>query len=91
MEVAGLLGNRASQLGTLASQMGNRAGLLATGSPTAALSAISATTQPASMLPDDSDRRETWIVRNVEARDLVVFAASEAYVQARRQLGLGSG
>jgi hypothetical protein len=29
-----------------------------------------------------------WITRNPEARDLAVFSVSDAYAEARRQLGL---
>jgi hypothetical protein len=30
----------------------------------------------------------TWIGRNAEARDLVLFTVTEAYAQARAQLGI---
>jgi hypothetical protein len=32
----------------------------------------------------------TWIGRNAEARELVVFSVSDAYADARGQLGLNS-
>ena len=88
LEVAGLIGNRASQLGTLVGQMGSRAGLLAIGCPTTALSAIATATADGGSIPPQPAARLRWIVRSLDARDLVVFAASEAYAQARRRLEL---
>jgi hypothetical protein len=87
VEVAALVGNRASHLGMTVSQMGNRAGLLAIGCPTAALAAIATATIDGG-IPSQPAGRLRWIVRSADARDLVIFAASEAYIRARRQLEL---
>ncbi|HKQ71192.1 MAG TPA: hypothetical protein VJT73_17725, partial [Polyangiaceae bacterium] len=88
LEVIGTLGNRASTLHTVVNGWGNRVALLASGDLSAALSAISRaaghSTGPAASGPE----RATWIGRNAEARDLVIFSASDAYAEARTQLGL---
>ncbi|MBN1612001.1 MAG: hypothetical protein JW940_35545 [Polyangiaceae bacterium] len=89
MEAVTLIGNRASQLGSLVSEFGNRAGLLAIGCPTAALGAVGLSGPRAALPPPDGPERQRWIVRTGEARDLMIFSVSEHHVQARRQLGVG--
>jgi tetratricopeptide (TPR) repeat protein len=89
MEAVALIGNRASQLGSLVSEFGNRAGLLAIGCPTAALRAVGLAGPRATLPPQDGPERQKWIVRTGEARDLMIFSVSEHYVQAQRQLGVG--
>ncbi|MGH7294297.1 MAG: hypothetical protein ACRELB_05165, partial [Polyangiaceae bacterium] len=89
LEVAGNLGTQAATLGPNALAWGNRVALLAMGDPNAALDAIAgAAGQPAGA-PRDPSERATWIGRNPEARDLVSFAVSDSFAEARARLGLG--
>jgi len=88
LEVAGALGTRASQLGTAIHQWGNRAALLAVGDLDVALRAIAKTQGHTAGPPPSGIERMKWITRNPEARDLAVFSVSDAYAEARRQLGL---
>ena len=90
LEVAGALGNRASQLGTAVNQWGNHAALLALGDPAAGLRAIGLAAGQASGPPPEGAERKKWIMRNPEARDLAIFSVSEQYAQARAQLGVGT-
>jgi tetratricopeptide (TPR) repeat protein len=87
LEVIGSLGNRLSQLGTAIHQWGDRTGLLAVGSPNAALRGLAlAAGQLAG--PPAGPERVRWVIRNPEARDLAVFSVSEAYAEARARLGV---
>ena len=87
LEVIGTLGNRVSQLGTALHQWGDRTGLLAVGSPNAALRGLAlAAGQLAG--PPAGPERVKWVIRNPEARDLAVFSVSEAYAEARARLGI---
>lgn len=84
-KVVDALGNRASTLNTVVNAFGNRVALLATGDPISALSAIAwAGGNPNGPPPSGRDRI-TWVGRNAEARDLVVFSVSEAYARAREE------
>ncbi|HVY27811.1 MAG TPA: tetratricopeptide repeat protein [Polyangiaceae bacterium] len=88
LEVIGSLGTRVSQLGTALLQWGDRCGLLAVGSPNAALRGLAlAAGQLAG--PPPGPERVKWVIRNPEARDLAVFSVSEAYADARSRLGVG--
>lgn len=88
LEVIGSLGNRMSQLGVAIHQWGDRTGLLAVGSPSAALRALALV---AGQLqgPPPGPERVKWVIRNPEARDLAVFSVSEGYAEARGRLGVG--
>ncbi len=87
LEVAGALGTQAATLGPAAIAWGNRVALLTMGDLGAALDAIAgAAGQPGA--PRDPAERATWITRNAEARDLVSFAVTEAFVEARHRLGM---
>jgi cellulose synthase operon protein C len=88
LEVIGTLGNRASTLGTVAYGHGNRTALLASGNLSSALAAIAQSTGHGTGLAASGPERITWIGRNAEARDLVLFTVTEAYAQARSQLGI---
>ena len=88
MEVAGSIGNRASQLGTAVNQLGNRTALLAIGDINAAFRGIALSHGQSSGPPPEGVDRMKWITRNPEARDLAVFSISEQYIEARRRLGL---
>ncbi len=88
LEVAGAIGNRATQLATAVNQWGNRTGLLALGNPTAALRAISLAVGQQGGIPEEGPDRIKWIVRHPEARDIAVFSVSEQYGEARRRFNL---
>lgn len=88
LEVIGSLGSRISQLGTAIHQWGNRTGLLAVGSPTAALRGLALSAGQLAGPPSGPERVK-WVIRNPEARDLAVFSVSEVYADARARLGVG--
>jgi tetratricopeptide (TPR) repeat protein len=90
LEVTGSIGNRASQLSTAVYQWGNRTALLAVGDPLAALRALSMASGSTGGPPAAGPDRVRWIVRNAEARDLMIFSVSEQYAEARRRLNLGA-
>jgi tetratricopeptide (TPR) repeat protein len=87
LEVIGTLGNRMSQLGTAIHQWGNRTGLLAVGSPNAALRGLALVAGQLAGPPPGPERVK-WVIRNPEARDLAVFSVSEGYAEARARLGV---
>lgn len=87
-EVIGAIGNRASTLNTAVNGWGSRAGLLAVGDPNVAFSAIALATGSVQGPPPAGKERVTWVGRNAETRDLIVFSVSDAYVEARARLGL---
>ncbi len=89
-DVIGTIGNRASTLNTVVNGWGDRAALLAVGDPNLALVGIASAGGHANAPPASGKERVTWIGRNTEARELVVFAVSDAYAEARARLGLGS-
>jgi hypothetical protein len=70
---------------------GDRAALLAIGDPNVGLDAIAWSSGNAAGPPKSGKERLTWIGRNAEARDLIVFAVSDAYVEARSRLELSGG
>jgi hypothetical protein len=73
----------ASRVYTLASGAGNRAGLLVTGSPRAALSGL---LKLAGRMPNGPMRVE-HVVGVEEARDLLSFALRDAHFEARQRAG----
>ena len=86
-EIIGSIGSCGSQVGLGLQQMGGRAALLAVGSPGVGLSALGQS--GGAVLPASGPERMRWIGRHPEARDLLVFSVSEAYLQARRRAGVG--
>ncbi|HSU42426.1 MAG TPA: hypothetical protein VLJ38_22745, partial [Polyangiaceae bacterium] len=87
LEVVGSLGSRASQLATALNQWANRVALLAVGSPLTALRALALASN--AELPAEGPERLRWLGRHAEARDLAIFSVTEAYVEARKRLGVG--
>jgi cellulose synthase operon protein C len=87
LEVAGSLGTQAATLGPAALCWGNRVALLALGDPNAALDAIAAAGGLAAGAPQEPAERAAWIARTPEARDLVAFAVTDAFAEARARLG----
>jgi predicted Zn-dependent protease len=87
MEVCGGIGTQAASLANNAHLWGNRVALLALGDPLAGLDAIArAGGHPGA--PRDPTERTTWITRTGEARDLVGFAVTDAFAEARSRMGL---
>ncbi|MCS6900716.1 MAG: tetratricopeptide repeat protein, partial [Myxococcales bacterium] len=82
-EVTGSLGNRASTLQTMANAWGSRTALLILGDTSVALDAIAWASGQTSGAPTTNPDRMKWIGRNAEARDLIVFSVSDAYIEAR--------
>lgn len=87
LELGAGLDNRASTLNVAVNGWGDRAALLAQGHLTTALRAIAWAGGHPSGPPASGRDRMTWIGRNAEARDLIVFVASEDYGAARKRLG----
>ncbi len=88
LEVAGNIGTQAASLGPAALAWGNRAALLATGDPNAALDAIAAAGGLPTGAPRDPKERHAWLSRVAEARDVVAFGLTEAFAEARARIGL---
>ena len=89
----GTIGTRQATLGPAAIAWANRTALLALGDPQRALDAIAASTPvigtaTARVVPADPKDRAAWIGRTPEARDLIAFGVTEAFVEARTRLGL---
>jgi len=93
LEIAGTIGTRQATLGPAAIAWANRTALLALGDPHRALDAIAASTSTTGpnatrTVPADPKDRVAWIGRTPEARDLIAFGVTEAFVEARTRLGL---
>jgi tetratricopeptide (TPR) repeat protein len=88
LEVAGALGTQAATLGASALAWGNRTALLAEGDPNVALDSIAVAAGSAAGAPQDPTERSTWIARTPEARDLLGYAVTDAFADARARLGL---
>ncbi len=84
-DVAQTIGNQVSQLGIAISQWASRTALLALGDPSAALRALHQASQDPDPWPEAGAPRIRWVVRHAEARDLMVFSASEPYLSARQR------
>jgi len=87
-DVIGSIGNRASTLNTAVNGWGSRAGLLAVGDPNIALTGIAWAGGHMNAPPASGKERITWIGRNAEARELIVFSVSDHYADARSRLSL---
>ncbi|WP_129573090.1 hypothetical protein [Sorangium cellulosum] len=86
-DVIGSIGNRASTLNTAINGWGNRAAFLAVGDLNIALTGIAWSGGHTNAPPAGGKDRVTWIGRNAEARDLIVFAVGDGLAEAREQLG----
>jgi tetratricopeptide (TPR) repeat protein len=86
-DVIGSIGNRASTLNTAINGWGNRAAFLAVGDINVVLTGIAWSGGNTNAPPAAGKDRVTWIGRNAEARDLIVFAVSDGLTEAREQLG----
>ena len=88
LEVAGALGAQSAALGASALAWGNRIALLAVGDPNVALDGIAVASGNPAGAPPDPVERAAWIARTPEARDLLAFAVTDAFAEARARLGL---
>jgi tetratricopeptide (TPR) repeat protein len=88
LEVAGQLGTQAAMLGASALAWGDRIALLAVGDPNIALDGIALSSGQSAGAPKDPAERSTWIARTPEVRDLLGFAVTDAFADARARLGL---
>jgi hypothetical protein len=88
-EIIGTIGNRAPTLNTADNGWGDRCALLALGDPAIALTAIAWAGGHTNAPPPAGKERLVWVGRNAEAREIIIFAISDAYVEARQRLGLG--
>jgi hypothetical protein len=88
LEAAKDIGAQAATLGTRATAWADRVALLALGDCNAALDAIAAIGGAVAGAPRDPKERATWVSRTPAARDLVAFAVSDAFGEARGRLGL---
>jgi cellulose synthase operon protein C len=86
LEAAAALGNQAHTIGAAALAWGNHASLLAIGDAGAALNAI-AWSVNMEAAPSDEDARAAWIARTPDARDLLTFMVSDAFIEARTRSG----
>jgi hypothetical protein len=87
-EVGGRLGTRSPDLGASALAWGDRVALLAVGDLRAAVDAIAMSLGHTEGAPAVGADRVAWIVQTPEALDLVVFAVSDAFLEARMHLGI---
>ena len=85
-DVVVALGNRASQLGEAVCAWGSRTALLALGNPAIALEAMTFAVGSGPLQSTDVAERIKWIARHAEARNVIVFAVSDAYLRLRTQL-----
>ena len=85
-DVVVALGNRASQLGEAVYAWGSRTALLSLGDPAIALEAMTFAVGSGPLQSTDVPERIKWIARHAEARNVMVFAVSDAYLRLRTQL-----
>jgi tetratricopeptide (TPR) repeat protein len=88
LEVAGTLGPHLATLGASTIAWADRAALLSVGDPTAALDGVAWSLGMNDGAPRDPDRRAAWVLRTAEVRDLLVFAVSDAFAEARVRSGV---
>jgi tetratricopeptide (TPR) repeat protein len=88
LEAAAAVGAQAAALGVHAIAWADRVALLALGDCNAALDAIAAAGGALAGAPRDPKERAAWVARTPAARDLVSFAVTDAFAEARAQLGL---
>jgi hypothetical protein len=87
LETAGMLGARVALVGPAAEAWANRAALLAVGDPHAALEGI-AWRHGHDHVPLGAEERTGWLARHADARDLMTFSVTDAYMEARSRLGV---
>jgi hypothetical protein len=78
---------RAGEIGESLHRWGTRVALLGVGDPAVALEGL-ITSDPRGLRPGDEEARMRWIAGHAEAKDLVSYGVSEAYIAARQRAGL---
>ena len=86
LEAAAAIGTQAGALGALAAAWADRVALLFLGDPNVALDAIAAA-GGGGETPLEPKERAAWIARTPEARDLIAFAVTDAFAEARTRIG----
>lgn len=87
LEVAGSVGGQAAALGPAVLTWADRTALLAVGDPGAALDAIAWSLGSDGGAPAGTQERAAFVARTPEAREILAFAVSEAYADARVRSG----
>ena len=75
-------------LASAAATWADRVALLAVGDIAAALRGVAWTLGQKDMPPADPEARRAWLVANPAARELIAFALSDVYLDARRRAGV---
>ena len=88
LEVAGTLGPHLATLGSSTIAWADRVALLAIGDPSGALDGVAWSLGMNDGAPKDADRRAAWVLHTAEVRDLLVFAVSDAFADARARAGI---
>ena len=88
LEVAGTLGAHLATLGASTIGWADRVALLAVGDPNAALDGIAWSLGMAEGAPRDPERRAQWVLHTAEVRELLVFAVSDPFAEARARAGI---
>ena len=76
-------------LSSAAATWGDRVALLAIGDVSAAMRGVAWTLGQKDAPPQGVAARREWLQQNPAARDLVAFALSDVYLEARRRAGVG--
>ena len=87
LEAAAAIGTQAGALGGLAAAWADRVALLSLGDANVALDAIAAASGSGEA-PIEPKERAAWIARTPEARDLIAFAVTDAFAEARARIGM---
>jgi hypothetical protein len=90
LEVAGTLGPHLATLGASTIGWADRIALLAVGDPNAALDGIAWSLGMNGGAPKDPEQRAAWVLHTAEVRDLLVFAVSDAFAEARAKAGISA-
>jgi hypothetical protein len=88
LEVAGTLAPHLATLGASTIAWADRVALLAVGDPNAALDGVAWSLGKNDGAPKDPDRRSAWVLHTAEVRDLLVFAVSDGFAEARARAGI---
>ena len=90
LEIAGTIAPHLTTLGASTITWADRIALLAVGDPTAALDGVAWSLGMNDGAPKDPDRRAAWVLHTAEVRDLLVFAVSDAFAEARVRAGIST-
>jgi predicted Zn-dependent protease len=88
LEASASVGAQPAALGTYVAAWADRVALLAMGDWNGALDGIAAASGSAGGAPREAKDRSAWLARTPGARDLLAFAVSDAFVDARAKVGL---